>query len=135
MADDLLPLATTVLYADDVARVVEFYQRAVGLKPRLYDADNGFAELGADGRIAVASHAAGALMMPDAYPKPNDGRLRGVELAFYATDVGAAFERAVSAGGRPITPPREMPWGQTVAYVEDPAGTIVGLVTRVEPSA
>ena len=27
-----------------------------------------------------------------------------------------------------------MDWGQTVAYVEDPAGTILGFVTRLDES-
>ena len=129
------PLATTVLYVNDVARVVEFYRHALGLEPRLYDEENGFAELGDDGRISVASHEAGSLMMEASYPKPEGGRVSGAELAFYATDVQAAFDRAVAAGGRPITAPRKMPWGQTVAYVEDPAGTVLGFVTDMREGA
>ena len=122
--------ATTALYVEDFVGVVEFYRRAVGLEPRLYDEEVGFAELGEDGLISIASHGAGELMMPDAYPRPPAGRVAGAELAFFVTDVQAAFDRAVAAGARPLTPPSEMPWGQTVAYVEDPAGTILGFVTR-----
>ena len=122
------PLATTVLYVNDVARVVEFDRRALGLEPRLYDEENGFGE---DGRISAASHEAGSLMTEASYPKPEDGRVSGAELAFYAADVQGAFDRAVAAGGRPVTAPREMPWGQTVAYAEDPAGAVLGFVTKM----
>ncbi len=135
MTDTPMPLATTVLYVNDVARVVEFYRHALGLEPRLYDEENGFAELGEDGRIAVASHQAGSLMMDGSYPKSKDGRVTGAELAFYAADVQDAFDRAVAAGGRPITAPRQMPWGQTVAYVEDPAGMVLGFVTKMGENA
>lgn len=130
MKDSNLTLATTALYVEDFAGVVEFYRQAVGLEPRLYDEENGFAELGEDGLISVASHRAGELMMRGSYPQPKDGRVAGAEIAFFTPDVQVAFDRAVAAGGRPITEPRDMPWGQTVAYVEDPAGTILGFVTR-----
>ena len=73
------PLATTVLYVNDVAHVVEFYRHALGLEPRLYDEENGFAELGDDGRISVASHEVGSLMMEASYPKPEGGRVSGAE--------------------------------------------------------
>jgi uncharacterized glyoxalase superfamily protein PhnB len=52
--------------------------------------------------------------------------VRVTELAFWAEDVIAAFEAAVGAGAKALTPPRLMLWGQTVAYVEAPEGTIVG---------
>lgn len=124
-------LASTVLYVNDVAQIVEFYRQALGLEPHFYDEAIGFAELGDEGLIAVASHGAGEFMMPDAYPKPTDGRLAGAELAFYTADVQGAHDRAVAAGARSLASPREMDWGQTVAYVEDPAGTILGFVTRL----
>lgn len=130
MKDPDPALATTVLYVEDFARVVDFYRQAVGLEPRLYDEENGFAELGEDGLLSIASHGAGELMMSDAYPRPENGRVAGAEIAFFVTDVQVAFDRAVQAGGRVVTEPRRMAWGQTVAYVEDPAGTILGFVTR-----
>lgn len=128
-------LASTVLYVSDVAQVVAFYRQALGMEPRFYDEDIGFAELGDAGQIAVASHDAGAFMMPEAYPKSHDGRLACAELAFYTDDVQGAYDRAVAAGARSLAAPREMDWGQTVAYVEDPAGTILGFVTRLSEAS
>lgn len=37
--------AGTVLYVDDVSRVVDFYRRAFGLELRFFDEALGFAEL------------------------------------------------------------------------------------------
>jgi lactoylglutathione lyase len=42
-----------------------------------------------------------------------------------ATDVPGAVERAVAAGAELILEPERKPWGQTVAYVRDPNGTLV----------
>lgn len=135
MMEDAHPvLASTVLYVNDVAQIVAFYRQALGLEPRFYDEAVGFAELGNDGLIAVASHGAGEFMMPGAYPMPSGGRLAGAELAFYTADVQGAYDRAVAAGARSLASPRETDWGQTVAYVEDPAGTILGFVTRLNES-
>jgi hypothetical protein len=37
--------------------------------------------------------------------------------------VPATFEATGRARTKPLTPPRVMPWGQTVAYVEAPEET------------
>jgi lactoylglutathione lyase len=58
-------------------------------------------------------------------------RVHGVELAFWATDIDAQFATAVAAGATALTPPRDMPWGQRVAYVQAPEGTIIGYLTRL----
>jgi len=133
--DSSLKFASVVLYVDDVPSVLDFYQRAFGLEPRFYDANAGFAELGEDGAIAIASHGAGEFMMPEAYTPGTSDRRSGVEIAFWTENVVAAFDRAVNAGALAMAAPREMPWGQTVAYVESVEGTIIGFVTPTETSA
>ena len=49
------------------------------------------------------------------------------EIAFVADDVPAAFARAVSAGALEVRSPSKKPWGQTVAYVRDCGGFLVGI--------
>lgn len=124
--------ATTVIYVADVAAAVDFYRRALGWEPRFYDRAAGFAELGADGRLSVAGDGAGELMMPGAYNQ-HGKRVSAVEVAFFSDDVPAAYQRALAAGASPLTPPRVMPWGQTVAYAQAPEGTILGFVTPMRP--
>lgn len=126
----MLRFATAVVYTSDVAASVAFYERATGLAPSYYDCELGFALLGPEQAVAVASHAAGTLMLEAGYAPATHGRVRGAELAFWSDDVAGAFEAAVAAGAVALTPPRVMPWGQTVAYVEAPEGTILGFLTR-----
>ena len=127
----MLKFATAVVYADDVPATVAFYRRVTGLEPTYYDTDLGFALLGEDQAVAIASHEAGMLMLAEGYGHVRSDQVRGTELAFWTNDVAAAFQVAVEAGATALTPPRVMPWGQTVAYVQAPEGTILGFVTRV----
>ena len=126
----MLKFATAVIYADDVPATIAFYSRVTGLEPTYYDADLGFAMLGEDQAVSIASHAAGILLLEDGYIHVRSDRVRGTELAFWTRDVAAAFQLAMEAGATALTPPRVMPWGQTVAYVQAPEGTIVGFITR-----
>ena len=132
---ETLKFATVVVYADDVPATIAFYRRVTGLEPTYYDADLGFALLGEDQAVAIASHVAGMLMLGDGYGHARSNRVCGTELAFWTRDVAAAFQVAVEAGATALTPPRVMPWGQTVAYVQAPEGTIIGFVTRVVEAA
>jgi len=126
-----LNFATAVVYAEDVPATVAFYRHVTGLEPTYYDAALGFALLGEDQAVAIASHDAGMLMLADGYGYVRSNRVRGTELAFWTRDVATAFQIAVEAGATALTPPRVMPWGQTVAYVQAPEGTVLGFVTRV----
>lgn len=95
---EILKFATAVVYADDVPATVAFYRRVTGLEPTYYDADLGFALLGEDQAVAIASHNAGMLMLADGYGQARSNRVRGTELAFWTRDVAAAFQLAVEAG-------------------------------------
>ena len=123
-----LKFGNAVVYVDDLPAALDFYQRALGLEPRFHDPEAGYAELGPEGHFALAAHRAGEMMMPGAYNQFGK-RVSAVEVAFFTTEVGAAFDRAVAAGAVALTTPRKMPWGQTVAYVQSPEGTILGFVT------
>jgi lactoylglutathione lyase len=125
-----LKFGATSIYVDDVPAALDFYRRAFGLETRFFDADYEFGELETGGpSVAFGSHRLGARLMPGAYFRPESGQSSGVEIAFFASDVAAAFARAVAAGAVPLAQPTVMPWGQTVAYVRSLEGTIIGLAT------
>jgi len=123
---------STVLFVDDVPAVLAFYRRAFGFETRFYDEDYQFGELDAGGCVlGFGSHACGERMMPGRYTPPADGRPSGIEIAFFTPDV-AAYEQAINAGAGAVAEPKEMPWGQTVAYIRSLEGTIIGLCTPQE---
>jgi len=127
-----LRFGATSIFVDDVPETLDFYLRAFGLETRFYDPDYEFGELETDGPpVAFGSHRLGARLMPGAYVRPEGGQSSGVEIAFFTSDVSAAFARAVAAGAVMLAEPKVMPWGQTIAYVRSIEGTIVGLATPI----
>jgi len=53
-------------------------------------------------------------------------------LRLYVPDADATFERAVRAGGEPVTPLLDMPWGDRVGRIRDPLGNLWWIMTRLE---
>jgi catechol 2,3-dioxygenase-like lactoylglutathione lyase family enzyme len=127
-----MELATVVVYVDDgaVPAALEFYERALGLTRRFYDPDYQFGELAGRGTVtlAVAAHVTGERLMPAGYERPSLGtRVANAEVAFTTDNVRGAFTRAVAAGAKVLAEPYVLPWGQEVAYVRAPDGTLLGL--------
>ena len=116
--------ASTILYVPDVAAAVAFYERAFGLSPGFAAPGGTYATLAGDGGVlAFASHDQGAEGVGDeARAAP-----AGFEVWIEADDVPRAVSRAVDAGATLVREPVRKPWGQTVAYVRDPNGTLVEL--------
>ncbi|HTY86267.1 MAG TPA: VOC family protein [Candidatus Acidoferrum sp.] len=126
-------LGYVILYVNDVAASLAFYEKAFGLARRFFHDDHGKAygelETGAT-RLAFASVALAEehlkqkilAVAPDKSPQ-------GVEIALTTPDVPALFQRAVKAGATAISEPVTKPWGQTVAYLRDTAGFLVEICT------
>ena len=122
----------TIVYVTDVPASLAFFQRAFGLQTRFFH-ESGYGELetGATA-LAFATHTLGASNLPAGYvhadtsPQP-----LGVEIALVTEDVASAYDRAVAAGAASLKGPVQKPWGQTVAYVRCPDGTLVELCSPV----
>ena len=126
-------LGYVILYVNDVAASLAFYEKAFGLARRFFHDDNGKAygelETGAT-RLAFASLALATehLKKPVVAAAPDKSPL-GVEIALATPDVPTLFQRAVKAGATAVSKPATKPWGQTVAYVRDDSGFLVELCT------
>lgn len=124
-------LGYAILYVRDVLASIEFYERAFGLKRKfvsegaLYgEMDTGATTLSFASLDMARSNFAGGVQPSDAAKPP-----QAFEVAFVTPDVRAAYEDALAAGARGLAPPKEKPWGQTVAYVRDPEGILVELAS------
>jgi uncharacterized glyoxalase superfamily protein PhnB len=126
-------LGYVILYVNDVATSLAFYEKAFGLARRFFHDDNGKAygelETGA-ARLAFASIALAEehLKQKIVAASPDKTPL-GVEIALTTPDVPELFKRAVKAGAVTVSEPVTKPWGQTVAYLRDNSGFLVEICT------
>ena len=128
-----MKFAYTIMYVDDVDATVAFYERAFGfarktLVPGEYgELDTGGTKLS----FAVTRHVKEMLGIPVEFAGPARSA-PPVEVGFVVADVGAAFEKALSAGAVAVLKPTSKPWGQIVSYVRDNNGFLVELCTAME---
>lgn len=62
---------------------------------------------------------------------PGEGR--GFELCVYVDNVDDVVRRLANEGVPVRVPPVDQPWGERLAYVEDPEGNAIMLTARIEP--
>jgi catechol 2,3-dioxygenase-like lactoylglutathione lyase family enzyme len=120
----------TTLFVADVPRALAFYERAFGLGADFVHDSGKYAELATgDTKLALSAHplARDVVGIPYAESAP-DRPPQPLEVTFGVDEIGAAYARAVAAGAVAVKPPTRMPWGQTVAYLRDADGFLVGLV-------
>jgi lactoylglutathione lyase len=123
----------TILYVRDVSASLDFYERAFGQRRRFLHESGQYGELDTGGTaLAFAAVELAASNLPDEFrPAPAGASAPAYEVCFVSEDVGGAYERAVREGADPVTGPQTKPWGQDVAYVRDPDGTLVEIASPV----
>ena len=129
MSTPSVSLGYVILYVEDVAASLAFYEEAFGLTRRFFNDDNGVAygelETGST-RLAFASLQLAKVNLKQDVVAADPGKPPlGAEIALVTPDVAALFKRAVEAGAAAVSEPAEKPWGQTVAYVRDNQGFLV----------
>jgi lactoylglutathione lyase len=122
-----------ILYVRDVSASLDFYERAFGQRRRFLHESGEYGELDTGGTVlAFAALELAASNLPAEFrPAPPGASAPAFEVCFVSEDVGGAFQRAVREGAEPVTAPQTKPWGQDVAYVRDPDGTLVEIASPV----
>lgn len=122
-----MKLQYVIVYVDNVAQATEFYRKVFDLEVKFADESQMYAEMNSG--ETTLSFSKNEMMQTHIGIEPNKGIKNGFELAFTTADVPKAFEKAIAYGAKELTRPEVKPWGQTVAYVQDPFGTIVEICT------
>ncbi|MCV2370640.1 VOC family protein [Roseateles oligotrophus] len=128
-----MKFAYTIVYVADVAASLAFFEAAFGLSTRFLHESGSYGELetGATALAFVDHATARESVGRDYVAAGSSAAPLGLEIGLVCEDVAAAFERAVKAGAVGLNPPKTKPWGQTVAYVRCPDGTLVELCTAM----
>lgn len=123
----------TIIYVADVPASLAFFTRAFGLQQRFLDPTAVYGELETGATcIAFAAHSLIAELLPaDQAHSATTPQAPTFEIGLFTDDVPAAYAKAVAAGAAAVTPPKEVPWGQTVAFVRCPDGTLVEICTPI----
>lgn len=128
-----MKFAYTILYVQDVAQAISFYEAAFGLVRGFVHECGDYGEL-QTGSTTISFASLGLAetnIEGGVTPSEIQHRPPAFEIAFSTHDVVAAFDRAVAAGALPATPPTLKPWGQTVSYVRDLYGNLVEICTPI----
>jgi predicted enzyme related to lactoylglutathione lyase len=119
------------IITDDVARLVDFYERATGVRASWSTED--FAELPtASATLAIASTRTVGPFAPDAV-RPADNR--SVIVEFLVDDVDGVYQNLTGFVADFVNEPTTMPWGNRSLLFRDPDGNLVNMFTPVTPAA
>lgn len=113
------------MHVDAIAPVLAFYEEVFAAEVTYRFPDDGepeYVTLGV-GRSSVALAVGTTPTMYGEVPLPATGR--AVDLCVEVADLDAAVAAAPAAGGRVVVPPTGTPWGERVAYLQDPQGTML----------
>ncbi|RZS63316.1 VOC family protein [Sphaerotilus mobilis] len=123
--------AYTIVYVHDPEASLSFFERAFGLERRFISPEGDYGELQTGSTtLSFARHALARESLGQDYAPVDASALPpGIEIGFAVADVSAAVARAVEAGATVLKDPTVKPWGQTVAYVRCPDGSLVELCT------
>lgn len=115
-----------VLVVRDFEKCLAFYQETLGFK--LKNKEEGFAYLtlstqGGAG-IALSSMDGAVNLISESRIRPKEKTIHRNYFAVFLNDVDKEYEELKAKGVHFVKPPTTFPWGQRIAYFEDPEGNL-----------
>jgi lactoylglutathione lyase len=126
--------AHTILYVENVAETIEFYEKAFGFDRKFLTPENDYGELiSGETTIAFASIELGNSNFKSGFEKISKSKKPfGVELAFTTENIEKDFQNAINFGATEFEPITEKPWGQKVGYLIDNNGFLIEICTPMK---
>jgi lactoylglutathione lyase len=119
----------TILYVANVPQTLAFFEKAFGLKTRFLHEGGDYGELETGTTACWLLPPADFMASSGKNPQAPDAKSPVFEIALCTADVDSAVAQALKSGATLVQAPKEMPWGQTVAYVSDPDGFLIEVCT------
>jgi lactoylglutathione lyase len=104
----------------DVERSANFYEKGFGFE-RLYR----FPREGEPEYVYLERQKSGLGLA-----RSDDERRGGLEICIYVDDVDAAADQLRALAAAEIEPPTDRPWGERMAYFDDPDGHRLHVTTK-----
>ncbi len=125
----MIKFAYTILYVEDVAKSLKFYEEAFGFKTRILAPDYGEVISG-ETILSFASKELANSNLKDGFIESSvNQKPFGIEIGFATDDVPNTVEKAINAGAKLAAEAKTKTWGQVVAYVRDIDGFLIEICT------
>lgn len=130
----MIQFGYTILYVEDVAKSIDFYEKSFGFTRKFITAENDYAELSTGSTtLSFASIELANTNLQNGFTKSGlDQKPFGIEIGFVTDDVEGVLKVAVQNGAKIVEAPKQKPWGQTVAYLRDINGFLIEVCTAMK---
>lgn len=126
-----MKLKYAILYVENVAQTLAFYESAFGLSRKMLHASGDYGELDT-GTTSLSFSSLELMNTLGKSPGKAEVNAPTFELAFETDNVEVALKRAVDAGARLVQDVRYEPWGQTTSYVTDHNNFLIEICSPVK---
>jgi len=110
----------------DLEKCVSFYRDKVGLKLQHQEDDIAYFVFSKQERpgVALVTMNNAVNLISEAQVRPKEEAIHRTYFAVFLDDVDKEYEELRSRGVNFVKPPTTFPWGQRIAYFEDPEGNL-----------
>ncbi|MEY5047524.1 MAG: hypothetical protein RLZZ175_883 [Bacteroidota bacterium] len=129
----MIKFAYTILYVEDVAKSLKFYEDAFDFKTKFITPDNSYGEvISGETILSFASKELANSNLKDGFIESCVSQKPfGIEIGFATDNVPNTVDKAINAGAQLAAEPKTKPWGQIVAYVRDIDGFLIEICTPI----
>ena len=103
-----------------------FYRDKLGFKLNHRDEESAFLAIGGKGGLVLGliSVDSVAKLISEKHFRPREETIHRTYCAVFVEDVDREYEELMAKGVHFVKPPTAFPWGQRIAYFEDPEGNL-----------
>lgn len=129
----MIKFAYTILYVQDVAKAIEFYESAFGFTRKFVTPENDYGELlVGETTLSFASILLAKSNLTNGFRESSlADKPFGIEIGFTTDQVEETVATAINAGATIVEHPTTKPWGQVVAYIRDLDGFLIEICTPI----
>ena len=119
-------LNAVILPMRDLEKFASFYSEKLGFKLKNKDENSAFFGLGEKERVILGLISIDniAELISEEQVRPLEETIHRTYYAVFVDDADREYEELKRKGVHFVKPPTTQPWGQRVAYFEDPAGNL-----------
>ena len=130
----MIKLKYNILYVPNVDTAISFYERAFGFERQFITPDSNYGELKTgETTLSFANETFVKENIPGGFQESRLGKKPfGIELGFTTRNVEEVYQNAILEGAKALVAPKTKPWGQVVAYVQDPNGFLLEICTPMD---